>query len=73
MVNTPPTLEIRQLSNGRIQLSWPTEPSGFNLESNNNLATNNWVPVTGTPRVSDAYNRVEMLPMGGKKFFRLKK
>jgi hypothetical protein len=72
LVNTPPTLEIRQLDSGRVQLSWPTQPGGFNLEMSNNLSPGSWVAVTATPRVIDAYNRVELSPVGPKKFFRLK-
>ena len=73
LVNTAPTLEIQKLSNGQIQLSWPTEPSGFALESSNTLLPDSWSPVTTNPRVSDAHNRVDVMSTGGRKFFRLKK
>jgi hypothetical protein len=73
LVNTPPTLEIQMLGNGRVLLSWPTEPSGFILEASSNLTPDTWSPVAATPRVSDAYNRVDVSPTGLKRFFRLKK
>ncbi|HEX5221955.1 MAG TPA: hypothetical protein VFZ59_20500 [Verrucomicrobiae bacterium] len=72
LVNTPPTLEIRQLDSGRVELSWPTQPSGFNLEMNNTLSPASWEPVTTAPRVIDAYNRVDLSPIEPRKFFRLK-
>lgn len=73
LMNTPPTLEIQMLGNGRVQLSWPTEPSGFNLEMSNNLSLDSWSPVAATVQVSDAYNRVEVASTGLNEFFRLKK
>jgi len=73
LVNTPPTLEIRMLSNRRVQLSWPTEPSGFSLETSSTLLPDSWSSLAATPSVSDAYNRVEVPSTALKKFFRLKK
>lgn len=42
-----PTLSITR-SNANAIVSWPTAPTGFNLESRLNLTTGSWTPVAGS-------------------------
>ncbi len=73
LANTPPALEALKLTGGSMQLTWPTAPSGFQLESSDTLAPGSWMPVVLTPAVSNTLNHVDVPPNGLKKFFRLKK
>ena len=73
LVDTPPALEALKISDGRLHLTWPTAPSGFQLEASDTMAPGSWVSLAATPSVSNALNHVDMLPIGPKLFFRLKK
>lgn len=74
LVNTPPALEALKMSGGKVlHLTWPTAPSGFQLEASETMAQGSWVPLPVTPGVSNALNHVDVLCIGPKLFFRLKK
>ena len=73
LVNTPPALEALKVSRSRLRLTWPTAPSGFQLEASETLAPGSWVPLPVTPGVSNALNHVDVMRIGPKLFFRLKK
>ena len=56
-----------------MHLTWPTAPSGFQLESSDTLAPGSWSLVGTVPGVSNALNHVDVLPNIPRKFYRLKK
>jgi alpha-L-fucosidase 2 len=58
---------------GSIVLSWPTNTSGFELESTTNLMSNNWQPVLSTPAMAGNYFIITNFPAGASVFFRLSK
>jgi autotransporter-associated beta strand protein len=47
-----PTLSLMQLSSSSLKFSWPTNYTGFTLESNTNLSSNLWTLVVPTPVIS---------------------
>ncbi len=71
-----PTIETRLaielLFANAVRLLWPTNPAGFNLESNTNLATTNWVGAS-PPTVIGTNNVVTNTTTGSQKFYRLRK
>jgi hypothetical protein len=73
LVNTPPVLEALKVSGGNLRLTWPTAPSGFQLETSDTLAPGSWVTVAIPAAVSNALNHVDLVPNTPKRFFRLKK
>jgi hypothetical protein len=73
LTDTPPYLEGQKLSGGNLRLTWPTAPSGFQLEASETMASGSWIPVVITPGISNALNHVNVPATGAKKFFRLKK
>jgi len=73
LVNTPPALEPLNVSRSRLHLTWPVAPSGFKLEASETLAPGSWVTLPVTPRVTNALNHVDVMRIGPKLFFRLKK
>jgi hypothetical protein len=72
-VNTAPTNMIFQLTGGALDLSWPTDHTGWRLEGQTNTLniglTTNWFTVAG----SAATNRIVLTinPTNGSSFFRL--
>ncbi|HEY1789901.1 MAG TPA: immunoglobulin domain-containing protein [Verrucomicrobiae bacterium] len=49
-------------SGGTVYISWPVSPSGFSLQMSTNLATGNWVPVTGSPLQFGGQNVEPIIP-----------
>ena len=72
LANTPPYLEAQKVS-GNLRLTWPTAPSGFQLEASDTMAPGSWSPVAIVPGVSNTLNHVIVPASGVKKFYRLKK
>lgn len=74
---TPPLLANPTLAitlNGNVTLSWPTLPSGFNLEGAPNLNSPiGWAPVTNSVTIVGTNNTVTVNATSGNEFFRLKK
>jgi hypothetical protein len=68
-----PRLTIQTAGANAVRLLWPTNPPLFNLESNTNLASTNWIAVSPAPVVIGTNkivtNSVTPAPM----FYRLKK
>jgi hypothetical protein len=73
LMNTPPYLDSIKMNVGKMRLTWPTAPVGFQLESSDTMSPGSWTPVGITPGVSNALNHVDVPMNGTKKFFRLKK
>jgi hypothetical protein len=77
VVSAAPTAErpmLRwQASGGTLFLSWPVEPTGFVLESNNTVGPGGWLPVLSVPTITNS-EHVLTLPLGdGSSFFRLRR
>ena len=70
VLNTPPppSLTIQWVAPGDVWLVWPTNNPPFRLESNTNLSTANWTPVSPAPTVQDT-NDVVVNPTAGKQLF----
>lgn len=68
-----PRLDIQRNSNTNIVLSWATIFTGFTLEANTNLNTNDWGIVSPTPVVSGTNNVVTNATSGSTRFYRLRK
>ena len=67
----PPVLAI-QLNGSQATLSWPTQSTGFALESKTNLMSSGWAPV-GNPIVTNGSTQSVTLPATEPQtFFRLK-
>jgi len=73
LVNTPPTLDTAKTSSGKLRLTWPTEPAGFQLEASDTMSPGSWTPVLIAPGVTNLLNQVDVPLNAPKKFFRLKK
>jgi hypothetical protein len=69
-----PALEL-SVGGNQLHLSWPTAPSGFQLESSDTMQPGTWAPVLITPVSSNAYNHVDvpLQPATRVTLFRLKK
>jgi len=68
LVRPPVSLKYSQQS---LVLTWPAEPSGFQLQASPNLSSTQWTNVSTTP-VPQGTNLTVTLPVGpGTQFFRL--
>jgi len=68
----PPRLPLNiATAGGQVQLSWPTNPPGYVLESSADLPSPGWSVVTNTPAVSGPDFTVNVDLASGQKFFRL--
>lgn len=56
-----------------LVLSWPTNTTGFSLESTTNLVSTNWTPVSPPPVIVGGNNVVTNTVGGEKMFYRLHK
>lgn len=65
-----PPLQI-SLAGGKVTLSWPSNASGYVLQSANNLALGNWTTVSATPTVVNGYNVLTVTPSAAATFYRL--
>ena len=68
-----PRLNIQRSANTNVVLSWPTDFTGFTLESNTNLNTNIWSVVSPAPAVNGTNNVVTNAVSGSTRFYRLRK
>lgn len=69
----PPVLEIVPLNGTTIQLSWPTNHTGFSLEATTNLLVAAWSPVTNSITANGDRSTVELDTAQSRRFFRLSK
>ncbi len=69
-VVTMPELGLALLPDGRPLLTWPSDSTGWTLQSSTNLAAGSWQNVTVTPTIRNGYFRV-ILPAASRGFFRL--
>lgn len=69
----PPVLEIAPVSERTIQLSWPTNHSGFSLEVSTSLVAAAWTPVTNIVAANGDRFTVELETTQFPGFFRLRK
>jgi hypothetical protein len=61
-----------QFVNGQLELSWPTNPAGFMLQSTRSLATNSpWSAVSAAPSVTGQRFILTVSPAGLSGFYRL--
>lgn len=67
----PASLQISMITANAVQLAWPTNPPGFVVQQNSDLATLNWGNVTNAVTVLGANNQVTIAPLTDKSFFRL--
>jgi alpha-L-fucosidase 2 len=67
-----PSLTIR-VQNGKLVLSWPTSPPGFNLQYTADMETPNWQSASPAPVVIGGFNVVTNDLNGGELFYRLDK
>ena len=68
----PPILKA-SLQSGNVILSWPTNATGFNLESATNFPTAIWTGVIPAPVIVSTNNFVTNTPNTGQRFYRLHK
>lgn len=69
-----PVLELQAASNGRYQLLWAAQYTGFVLEQSPALGPNSqWTEVGTQPQASGGQFRVEVTPGASPRFFRLRK
>ncbi len=68
-----PRLSIERVPPNAVRLLWPTNPSGFNLEFNTNLATANWQSASPAPIVVGTNNVVTNATTSPQQFYRVKK
>jgi hypothetical protein len=66
-----PTLSIEAVPPNSVRLLWQTNDPGFGLQSNTNLATNNWAPVSPAPVILDAHYLVTNPATGTQNSYRL--
>ncbi|MDB6016630.1 MAG: hypothetical protein JWR19_1119 [Pedosphaera sp.] len=68
-----PRLNIQRDADTNVVLSWPTDFTGFTLESNTNLNTNTWSVVPTAPAISGTNNVVTNTVSSPARFYRLRK
>jgi hypothetical protein len=70
---TRPSLAIR-LVGANVELAWPTNSAGFQLERTTNLGpTPSWDTITNTPATVGQEFRLQITPGTGSGFYRLLK
>ncbi len=67
-----PSLEIVR-AGANLQLSWPTNATGYTLISATNVPANTWYPVTNTPAINGELFTVDITPAEPLRLFRLRK
>jgi fibronectin-binding autotransporter adhesin len=67
----PPALTIQWTVPGSVRMLWPTNPAGFNLQSNPGFSPTNWSSVPTQPTVIGKNNVVTATATGAKGFYRL--
>jgi hypothetical protein len=66
-----PKLRISPTSTDTIVVAWAAPSTGWTLQSNTNLTTNEWTDVTNAVVAVGGENQVTLSPMSGQTFFRL--
>lgn len=69
----PPSLEILPMSGTALQLSWPTNATGFALESATSLPATVWTAVTNSVATNGEMFRVQLPATGAQRYFQLRK
>ena len=73
LANVGPALSVK-ISGATLNLSWPTNPNGFVLQSATTLSSGgNWQDSNLTPTIVGEQNVVTVNPTGSSGFFRLRK
>jgi glucuronoarabinoxylan endo-1,4-beta-xylanase len=67
-----PTLNAAGLGVSLV-LSWPTNTTGFSLESTTNLLANNWSPTLPLPMIIGTQKVITYVPANDVQFYRLRK
>jgi subtilisin-like proprotein convertase family protein len=67
-----PQMHITRTNNA-VTITWPTNTTGFTLESNERLRTNGWAVVNGSPAISGTNYLVNIPTTNVASFFRLRK
>ena len=73
VVDSIPTLDIFQVGPDLIQISWPTNSVGYNLECATNLPAQAWSRVTNSVVMNGDLFTVELESTDPKRFYRLHK
>jgi hypothetical protein len=68
----PPLVLEHTVTNGQVQLRWPTAATGFVLQQNTNLATTNWVPAPGAPSTNGTNSVISFPLTNPQSYFRLR-
>ena len=68
---TPPTLTFALTNSNALVISWPSDSTGFVLQSNSLLGTTHWIDVTNVPVLVNNQNQVIFSTATGNNFFRL--
>ena len=71
--NTAPFLESARVAGGKLRLTWPTAPTGFQLEASDTMLPGSWSAVIATPTVTNSLLQLDVTTSAAKKFYRLKK
>jgi hypothetical protein len=66
-----PEIRVRRSNPTSLALSWPTNFSGFNLQTADDPGASSWEPVPTLPAISDGENVIHYDASGGSRFFRL--
>lgn len=66
-------LTITLSSNGSVIIEWPATSTGYVLQQNSNLGTDDWEPVPQTPAADGTTARVIVDASASARFYRLKK
>jgi hypothetical protein len=67
----PPTLQVSSAPLNHVNLSWPTNYTGFTLQWNSSLSTTNWTSMTNTVNAVGASCEISIPATNGVRFFRL--
>jgi hypothetical protein len=70
---TDPAIMAALLNGSQLQLNWPTNTTGYALESTTSLAAPTWATVTNTPTVIGNQFTLTVETAVGSKFYRLRK
>ena len=71
VATSQPVLVMEKSAPASVRLHWPTNVSGFTLQSNTNLATTNWTTVSPLPGPTGTNIVLTNLPAGDQRFYRL--
>ena len=66
-----PALEVKRLG-ASIEISWPTDPTGFALETTTTGLFSDWVPATNPITIVGEKKTITVVPSANSAFYRLK-